>query len=295
VTKVVRTVHREAEASAGGGADRRAGTLTAAGLACLACAAAYAISSTTAVGRSIDAAVVLQHPDSTWSSAADVADDLNAIANVGAFALVAVLILSRALRNGRRADLVPAVVLMLIAAPISSGAKRLLGRLDPLGQEHARELGVAFFPSGHAAAIMSLCLASVLLARPRSVHRRTAAAGACAALLGVSIVLGYSHHPSDVIGGYLIATSLALVLTTLRPPSWAPATGVPAGLAAGGIAVVAMTIAAALIAGGGTRPAIAVALVSATGIALPVLFVVALSGRGHARRRSAAISMVGRS
>ena len=68
------------------------------------------------------------------------------------------------------------------------------------------------FPSGHATASMTLAIALVIVV-PRALRPAAALVGAALAV-GVSfsiVALGW-HFPSDVVGGYLLATGWALVL-----------------------------------------------------------------------------------
>jgi membrane-associated phospholipid phosphatase len=68
------------------------------------------------------------------------------------------------------------------------------------------------FPSGHATAAMTLALCGVLVA-PRAARPLAAGLGALLALgVGYSVMsLGW-HYPSDVVGGYLLATIWTLVV-----------------------------------------------------------------------------------
>ena len=106
-----------------------------------------------------------------------------------------------------------AVLLLVALTSISSQS------LKPL-LAHPREqapgldftLGPEAFPSGHATAAMSLALAAVLAA-PRRARKAAALLGALLALaVGASVVAGGWHFPSDVVGGYLLASGWALVL-----------------------------------------------------------------------------------
>jgi membrane-associated phospholipid phosphatase len=73
------------------------------------------------------------------------------------------------------------------------------------------------FPSGHATAAMSIALAALIVA-PRNLRPLTAAGGALFALvLGCTIVTLGWHFPSDIVGGYLVATAWCLMaLAALR-------------------------------------------------------------------------------
>jgi membrane-associated phospholipid phosphatase len=77
----------------------------------------------------------------------------------------------------------------------------------------------ASWPSGHATAATALVLCAVLVCPPR-LRIPVAALGALyAAAVGCSLLILAWHMPSDVIGGYLIATLwIALALACLR--SW---------------------------------------------------------------------------
>jgi membrane-associated phospholipid phosphatase len=107
-----------------------------------------------------------------------------------------------------------ATVIVLLAA--TSVSTQLLKEL----LEYPRYTGVmdgpnpspAAFPSGHATAAMSIALAGVLVTPPRA--RLLAAIVGMAFALAVSfaiVTLGW-HFPSDVVGGFLVATVWALVI-----------------------------------------------------------------------------------
>lgn len=79
------------------------------------------------------------------------------------------------------------------------------------------QIAPAAFPSGHATASMSLALAAVIVA-PRGLRPLVAAVGAVftIAVCFSFLALGW-HFPSDVVGGYLVATAWGfLVLAGLR-------------------------------------------------------------------------------
>jgi membrane-associated phospholipid phosphatase len=68
----------------------------------------------------------------------------------------------------------------------------------------------AAFPSGHATAAMALALA-ILIIVPRSYRPLTAVLGAAFTIaVSFSVLILEWHFPSDVVGGYLIATSFGL-------------------------------------------------------------------------------------
>jgi membrane-associated phospholipid phosphatase len=87
------------------------------------------------------------------------------------------------------------------------------------------------FPSGHSTAAMSMALAFLLIV-PRSWRPATMLVGACAVVaVGCSVVILHRHHPSDVIGGLLIATGwffavvAGLRIAELRSPRRRPQLG----------------------------------------------------------------------
>jgi membrane-associated phospholipid phosphatase len=132
------------------------------------------------------------------------------------FVLWGLLLVLVALRAGRR-RLALAVALVLALAPLSAELLKPL-----LAHQHdwvggAKHLGPASWPSGHATAATTLvmCVALVVPVRRR---RAALAAGAAFALaVGAALVLLARHVPSDVLGGYLLATLwVALAVAILR-------------------------------------------------------------------------------
>lgn len=116
----------------------------------------------------------------------------------------------------RRPRVALAVALVLSLAPLSAETLKPL-----LAHPHARvgvsEITAASWPSGHATAATVLVLCAVLVA-PRRLRPLVAVLGATfAAVVGVSLLILAWHLPSDVLGGYLLATLwMALALAGLR-------------------------------------------------------------------------------
>jgi len=77
--------------------------------------------------------------------------------------------------------------------------------------EHVGQVNSASWPSGHATASMSLALCGILVAAPRW-RPWVAAAGA---VFTVAVVFSFLtlewHYPSDVLGGFLVASTWTLV------------------------------------------------------------------------------------
>ena len=169
----------------------------------------YVIFVGTHPGRAVDSFLVDRLDEGGWEPGADAV--IGAI-NIVTAPLVAVVIAAAALRSGGWTTALRVIVLIAGASLTARGLKELLGAVDPLGGETKRDLGSGFYPSGHAALIASLCLAAVLAAPAR--RRRQVAMGAAAAaavLLVWAVPVGGSHHPSDVLGGALVAVGWAAV------------------------------------------------------------------------------------
>jgi membrane-associated phospholipid phosphatase len=172
----------------------------------------------TDTGRALDNSALdgfLASMPSTWVDEADVFAHL---ADPLPFAVwtVAIVATGLARRVPRRA--VAALVLLLGSAATTQVLKPALAefRFDGtlVGLDHAVSpmIATAAFPSGHATAGMALALAALLVA-PRALRPVVAALGALLALaMGFTIVALAWHFPSDIVGGYLVATAWCLVV-----------------------------------------------------------------------------------
>jgi membrane-associated phospholipid phosphatase len=186
----------------------------AAGLFC----SLYLVGVGTPLGRSLDGGAVFNLeglPD-------DVLDGLVAAVSPLTVALAVAGMIWLAIRFGRPTDGIRAAALVAASALLAGELEVVLGRIDVVGAEDARKLGGApgepsFYPSGHAAVAMSLALAAVLIAPPRSRLAVTLAGAVWSSLLGFAVYAGGSHHPSDVLGGYLLALAVASLAAVGRP------------------------------------------------------------------------------
>jgi membrane-associated phospholipid phosphatase len=127
-----------------------------------------------------------------------------------AIAAVAVIVTgarTRGLRVGA------ATGLLLAGANLSSQVlKPLLAHHRELyyTEFHLNNINDAAFPSGHATAAMALSLA-VLMIVPRAFRPLVAVLGAAFTItISFSVLVLAWHHPSDIVGGYLIATAWGL-------------------------------------------------------------------------------------
>lgn len=203
------------------------------------------------------------------------------VATIAGLAIVAALV---ALWRRRR-DLAAVAITTLAGANLTTFVlKPLLAHADPLGGEAQRKLD-ASFPSGHATAAMSMALVAVIVAPRRWRPWVALFAALYAATVGVALVLRFDHYPSDVVGGYLVATAWAAAMAAIAlrhrtvketPPVRTPAPG--AILIGAGFAVV---IAGLLLAPAShlTHGVFAVSAVVIAGLALllPVGLTVMLS------------------
>jgi membrane-associated phospholipid phosphatase len=148
-----------------------------------------------------------------------VAEAFASLCNPAPYAVAGVIVIGAAfLLKGLRTA--AAVGLLLAGANITSqGLKPLLAHHRELynTQWHLFNIQDAAFPSGHATAAMSISLA-VLMIVPRSYRPLAAVLGTGFTLaVSFSILILHWHFPSDVVGGYLIATAWGLVtLAALR-------------------------------------------------------------------------------
>jgi membrane-associated phospholipid phosphatase len=109
-----------------------------------------------------------------------------------------------------------AVVAVMALAPLTAETLKPL-----LAHPHVSvggvSIGAASWPSGHSTAALALALSAVLVA-PARVRPLVAGIGALFALaVGCALLILAWHMPSDVLGGYLVATLwTALAVAGLR-------------------------------------------------------------------------------
>jgi membrane-associated phospholipid phosphatase len=120
-----------------------------------------------------------------------------------------------ALARGRARVALAVVALLSLAQLTAETLKPLLAH--PHVEIAAAHVGPASWPSGHATAALALALCAVLVAPARR-RRAVALAGVLfAAAVGCALLINAWHMPSDVLGGYLVATLwAALAVAGLR-------------------------------------------------------------------------------
>ena len=125
---------------------------------------------------------------------------------------MAALLTGVALIRGRPRLAVAVAVLLGFTSVSSQFLKTMLAYPRFSGVLDAPDIAPAAFPSGHATAAMAIALAAVLVVPPRA--RPLAAVLGVVFALAVSfcvVALG-SHFPSDILGGFLLATFWMLVV-----------------------------------------------------------------------------------
>jgi membrane-associated phospholipid phosphatase len=174
-------------------------------------------------------------------------------ADPGPYALTALALALIALLRGRWRVALAIPVLFVLTGGTTELLKHLLAspRFDEwLGPE--AQISAASWPSGHSTAAMTMALCAVLAAPPRLRPTVAALGSAYAVAVAYAILTLGWHFPSDVFGGYLVASAYVLTAigivnaTEVRWPSrrgaeagTRPGDGVPAvmvALAAGGAA-----------------------------------------------------------
>ena len=157
-------------------------------------------------GWSVEGFLNLQTPALDW-----LAYRVAKLADPVPFAIATVVLACIALYRGRPRHAVAVVVLLLGANVLTQTLKVLLEHPrwhDFLGNS---QLGSTAFPSGHATASMSLAFAAVLVA-PAAWRPLVAVVGAVFAVaVSESVMLLAWHFPSDVAGGFLVATAATLM------------------------------------------------------------------------------------
>jgi membrane-associated phospholipid phosphatase len=133
------------------------------------------------------------------------------LCNPGPYLVLAAIPIVVALATGRRRAAVTVAAILLGANLTTEVLKPLLAEPRATSLLGFTPVGPASWPSGHATAAMSLAL-SCVIAAPARVRP---VVGALGALFSVAVsysflALGW-HYPSDVIGGFLVAATWALL------------------------------------------------------------------------------------
>lgn len=126
---------------------------------------------------------------------------------------------------------------------LAHALEAILGTVDLRHWESQRAIGSGFYPSGHAAVIMALCLTPLTR---RSRLARPGALAAIAAVLACPHFLVAWHHPSDVVGGFLVAMTWSAAVSGRLRVTDPPVSG-RLGLTPRTRSLAAVTLAVALV------------------------------------------------
>lgn len=141
---------------------------------------------------------------------------LTDVLHVASYATLAVgaLVAATGLRRSRRVDPAVRAAVIVVGAGLTA---QLLKRALPRPHLPPQTLGDPSWPSGHATALMSVLLVALLLSPP-SRRRVTAGVGVViVATLGAGLLIAGWHRPSDVVAGYVLATTWTLALAPDHP------------------------------------------------------------------------------
>jgi membrane-associated phospholipid phosphatase len=124
--------------------------------------------------------------------------------------LVGLLLAVIALLRGRPRVAIAVIALLALTSVSSQVLKELLAYPRYPGQIGLARVTPAAFPSGHSTAAMTLAIATVMVVPARLRPLAAVVGGGLALSLGISVVLQGWHFPSDVAGGFLLATGWGL-------------------------------------------------------------------------------------
>jgi membrane-associated phospholipid phosphatase len=156
--------------------------------------------------RTLDGFVALERPRTE-----PVADFFASLANPLPFAVIGLVLIAVAALRGRWAVAVAVPVVMVGSGVTTQVLKMVIEQPRYAEALGSNQISDGAWPSGHATASMALalCLVLVMPARLRPLAALTGGAFAVAVSYAI-LTLGW-HFPSDVMGGYLVATVWALV------------------------------------------------------------------------------------
>ncbi len=174
--------------------------------------------------EAVDARVVLAADTAMAVRAGAVAaaiavTDVGSPVAVDVFTAVAVVVLF--LRHRRR-EAIYVLLVRLVALGVETALKNALARPRP--DVHPLTTAAGFsFPSGHTTGTTALCVSLLVVFYPALRRRGRAVAVVAAVALSVAVaasrVLLGVHFPSDVVGGLLAGSLVALTVAALLLPS----------------------------------------------------------------------------
>jgi membrane-associated phospholipid phosphatase len=247
-------------------------------------ATVWVVAFRTAAGARLDATIMAGFLGLQGPRVDRLADAVAHLADPVPFGLAAAAIIIAALIR-RRPWLAAMAFVVLVGANVTTQALKLLTAEPRLASALTGDhVAAASWPSGHATAAMTLALCAVVVVPAK--WRSLAIAAGAPFTIGVaySVLVLEWHLPSDVLGGFCVATAWTLLgvaaVTALerRRAPWQPlqleaaiASAAAAGLAVGaGIAAAALTRphAAGAYAATNTTFVVAAAVIGAAAVAL---------------------------
>jgi membrane-associated phospholipid phosphatase len=183
-------------------------------LACLlALAGTGAIAILTPIGHTHDAAALQGFAGLAAPRLERLANLVSHSVDLAPYAAAAALAAAVAVWRGRPRVALGIVAIAVLAPATSELLKPLAGHFRATQQIGGHRIPSASWPSGHATAAMTLALCAVMSV-PRQLRVLVAAVGgALAVAVGCSILMLAWHLPSDVLAGFLVAATWALLAT----------------------------------------------------------------------------------
>jgi membrane-associated phospholipid phosphatase len=191
------------------------GALAVAGLCVLALAAVWSIAELVPAAHVKDATVLYRFTTLSRPGLDSIGHFLLHLLAPGLFVLWGVALIAFAVARERPRVAVAVFVVMAFAPLTSEILKPLLAHShDQVGYV---QVSAASWPSGHATAATALAMCAVLVA-PSRLRGLVASLGVLfVAAVSVSLLVLAWHMPSDVLGGYLVASLwMALAVAVLR-------------------------------------------------------------------------------
>lgn len=167
---------------------------------------------TSSGARGLDASALQGFIDLQGNRVGRLADRFARFGDPGPVIVLTAMLVVLAIARGRLRQ-AAAILFLIGATSISSQVlKALLSYPRDVPQQGAVLVDPTAFPSGHSTAAMTLAACAVIAA-PRAVRPIAAGLGGLLALgVGFSVVTLGWHYPSDVVGGFLLATIWTLLV-----------------------------------------------------------------------------------
>jgi membrane-associated phospholipid phosphatase len=180
------------------------------------CAVAFCVllvvAYTSSGARSLDASALSGFLELQGQHVVPLAQRITHLGNPGPVIVMTVGLMGLAAARGRLRQALAIAFLVGITSISSQVLKAVLAYPRDDALVFGAHIVPAAFPSGHSTAAMTLAACGVLAA-PRAARPIAAALGALLALgVGYSVVTLGSHYPSDVAGGFLLATIWTLLV-----------------------------------------------------------------------------------